>query len=122
MPALLASASLQLFVADHVRKKVDLPLVILEGLAIGLGLVSLDFAPVSEIFDRGEAQGLVAGVRAPTGADPEGLRAAVLEGVRGVAEGRWAPAAQELVRREFSRESMAAGLGALYDELAAARG
>jgi len=122
MPALLASASLQLFVADHVRRKVDLPLVILEGLAIGLGLVSLDFAPVSEIFDRGEAQGLVPGVRAPADADPEGLRAAVLAGVRGVVEGRWAPAAQELVRREFSRESMAAGLGALYDELAAARG
>jgi len=118
MQALMRSTSLQLFVADHVKRKVDLPLVILEGLAIGLGLVSLDFAPLREIFDRGEALGLAAGVRVPVSASPEQLRAAVLEGAKGVAEGRWASPAQELVRREFSRESMAAGYAALYAELA----
>ena len=119
MPALMASASLQLFVADHVRRKVDLPLVILEGLAQGVGLVSLDFAPLSEIFDRGEEQGLMPGVRVALTADAKALRVAVIEGVRGVAEGRFAPAAQELVRREFSSESMAASYAELYSEFAA---
>lgn len=119
MPALMASASLQLFVADHVRRKVDLPLVILEGLAQGIGLVSLDFAPLCEIFDRGEERGLMPGVRVAVTADDDALRAAVIAGVRGVTEGRFAPAAQELVRREFSSESMAASYAALYAELAA---
>ncbi len=119
MPALMASASLQLFVADHVRRKVDLPLVILEGLAQGIGLVSLDFAPLAEIFDRGDEQGLIPGVRVAVTADADALRAAVIEGVRGVAEGRFAPAAQELVRREFSSEAMAASYAALYSEFAA---
>ena len=43
----------------------------------------------------------------------------MIEGARGAAEGRWAPAAQALVEREFSREAMAAAYEALYAELAA---
>ncbi|MEZ4380545.1 MAG: glycosyltransferase [Nannocystaceae bacterium] len=121
MPALLAGASLQLFVAEHVRRKVDLPLVILEGLALGLGLVCLDFAPVSEIFARGAVHGLTPGIKVAADADAEALRAAVIEGARGAAQGRWAAAAQALVAREFSREAMAAAYEALYAELAARR-
>ncbi|MCA9635153.1 MAG: glycosyltransferase family 4 protein [Myxococcales bacterium] len=117
MPGLLASSSLQLFLADHVRRKVDLPLVVLEGLALGVGLVSLDFAPLREIFVRGAEQGLEVGIAVAADADGEALREAVLAGVRGVVAGRWAPAAQALVEREFSREAMAAAHVALYDEL-----
>lgn len=62
MDALLRSVSLQLFVADHVRRKVDLPLVLLEGMARGVGLVSADIAPVREIFVSSQARGLDVGM------------------------------------------------------------
>lgn len=63
MDALLRRVSLQLFVADHVRRKVDLPLVLLEGMARGVGLASLDIAPVREIFTTASEHGLDVGVR-----------------------------------------------------------
>src|SRR5690606_33961430 len=102
-------SSLQLFVADHVRRKVDLPLVLLEGLARGLGLVTVDFAPVAEIFARGRDHGLAPGIAVDPAADAEGWARALIDGAAGAAAGRWAPAARALCAREFSREAMARG-------------
>lgn len=121
LPARLRAASLQLFVADHVRRKVDLPLVLLEGLACGLGLVALRFAPVAEIFARGRDHDLEVGVAVDLAADDaEGWARAVSAAAAGALAGRWAPAAQALCAREFSREAMARGYAALHAELGGA--
>lgn len=117
MPARLGAASLQLFVADHVRRKVDLPLVLLEGLARGVGLVACGFPPVREIFDRGRDHGLAPGVAVDPSADAGAWADAVCEGAAGAESGRWAAAARDLCAREFSREAMARGYSALYAEL-----
>src|SRR5690606_14673866 len=85
LPARLERSSLQLFVADHVRRKVDLPLVLLEGLARGLGLVTVDFAPVAEIFARGRDHGLAPGIAVDPAADAEGWARALIDGAAGAA-------------------------------------
>ncbi len=116
MDALLRSASLQLYLADHTRRKVDLPLVLLEGLARGVGLAALDVAPVSEIFDVAAAEGLDIGLRLPR--DPQAaalqIAAAAVDRVRLCA---WGTAARTLVQRRFSDCGMAADYVALYAEL-----
>lgn len=57
MDALLRSTRAQLFLADHVRRKVDLPLVLLEGMARGVGLISMRGSTVDEIFEAGRRHG-----------------------------------------------------------------
>lgn len=117
MPALLGATSLQLFVADHVRKKVDLPLVLLEGMARGVGLVALDFHPLGEIFTRAAEHGLVPGfagdaasfdqllVRlAEAMADPTTLR-------------RFGADAARLVALEFDQRRMVGQYASLYASL-----
>lgn len=116
MDALLRSASLQLYLADHTRRKVDLPLVLLEGLARGVGLAALDVAPVAEIFDVAGAEGLEVGARLsrdPAAAALEIATAAIDPGrLR-----RWGTAARTLVTRRFSDAGMAARYVELYAEL-----
>ncbi len=116
MDALLRSASLQLYLADHTRRKVDLPLVLLEGLARGVGLAALDVAPVSEIFDVADAEGLAVGLRLPRDPDQAAMAiaAAAIDGGRVRA---WGAAARSLVERRFSAAGMAARHVQLYAEL-----
>lgn len=115
MDALMRRSSLQIFVADHVRHKVDVPLVLLEGLARGLPVVSLTGTPVGEIFAVAAGRRVEAGV--------EVTDVGELLGVLGAAPrwlSRWSAGAAK-VAQEFSLPTMAAQYNALYDELEARR-
>jgi glycosyltransferase involved in cell wall biosynthesis len=115
MDGLLRSASLQVFLADHVHNKVDLPLVLLEGLVRGIGLVALDVAPVHEIFRVGRAQGLEPGQVVDEG----DLGQAIARATGSPALIRqWGASARELANREFTAGRMVRGYEAVYDGLA----
>lgn len=118
MDELMRGCSIQVFAADHVRRKVDLPLAVLEGLARGLPLVALDFEPLSEIFARAEVLELAPGRRVPVDATGEGLA----EAVRQAAASRelllrWSRDARRLIEAAFSVEHMARAYAELYAEL-----
>lgn len=117
MDALLRASSLQLYLADHVRKKVDLPLVLLEGLARGIGLAALDVEPLAEIFELADREQLEVGVRLSP-RDPERaaqtLAAAITDSAR---LRRWGQAARLLAERRFSAARMAARYLELYAAL-----
>jgi glycosyltransferase involved in cell wall biosynthesis len=114
MDAIFERATLQLFLADHVRRKVDLPLVLLEGMARGVPLLTLDVAPVTEIFDCGHEHGLRPGM-AIAAADLVDAVARTLPREDMIAE--WGRAARELVAREFTVDRMVREYARLYDEL-----
>jgi len=117
MDGLLRSCGLQLFLADHVRRKVDLPLVLLEGLARGLGLLTLSFSPVSEILDRGKEHGLEIGMGVDPASGDDALAAALVAACGRAKLSAWRAAAPELVRREFSPQRLAADHRTLYERL-----
>lgn len=77
MDGLLHRCAVQLFVADQVHRRVDLPLVLLEGLAAGLPLVALDRPPVREVFMVAEQRGLAIGARVDGALGPQAVVAAV---------------------------------------------
>jgi glycosyltransferase involved in cell wall biosynthesis len=79
MPALLRSCAIQLFVADEVHRRLDIPLVLLEGLREGLALVALDRAPISELFTTAAGRGREIGARVDPNVGPQGLVKAVHE-------------------------------------------
>jgi glycosyltransferase involved in cell wall biosynthesis len=122
MDALLRSATIQLYIADHVERKVDLPLVLLEGLARGVALCTLDFAPVGEIFARARLHGLQPGL-AVSPRHPQALAVGLAEAMAdpGVLL-RWSADARELVKREFSATRMVSEYDALYDAIGGERG
>jgi glycosyltransferase involved in cell wall biosynthesis len=117
MDALMRRCSLQVFPADHVRRKVDLPLVLLEGMARGLGLVTLDFEPVSEIFDLARGHGLEPGVAVPatTSADLPDTLARAMAAHQTLL--RWGRDAHELIRRELSADGMLRQYEKMYEEI-----
>jgi len=116
--ALLRGASLQLYAADHVRRKVDLPLVLLEGMARGVPVLVVDADPVCELFRVGERHHLHPGQAAP--ADPEAFARAALALCRDDDALRSASAdAATLAAREFSLAPMVRCYGALHDALEA---
>jgi glycosyltransferase involved in cell wall biosynthesis len=117
MDALLRSASLQLYAADHVRRKVDLPLVLLEGLARGVPVVTVDADPVRELFTAGRVHGLAPGAAAP-GA-PEAFARAVAGQCDPSTVSAASAAAAALAAREFSLDPMVRCYGALYAALEA---
>lgn len=111
MDALMRRCSLQIFLADHVRQKVDVPLVLLEGLARGLPVLSVSGTPVGEIF------AVAAGRRVEAGAEVADV--AELLGVMEAAPrwmARWSAGAAK-VAQEFSLPTMVAQHAALYDEM-----
>lgn len=117
MGALRRTTALQVFAADHVTRKVDLPLVLLEGLAEGVPLVALDFAPPNEIFDAARRHGLDIGA-AVAADDPNALELAV----RALLEAperleRAAGDARRLAQLEFSVRVMANRYADLYGQL-----
>ena len=115
---LLRACRFQLYLADHVRKKVDLPLAVLEGMARGLGLVALDFAPLDEVFATAEAHGLDVGERLPVDAPSATLEArfAAILASQGRFE-RWHTDTRRLVEAEFSAGRLARDHRELYDML-----
>ncbi|GEM_PF-1917700 len=118
MGALMQRCALQLFVADAVHRRIDLPLVVLEGLAAGLPLVALDRAPLRELFTVGQAQGLEFGERVDPGLGPQAVVAAVHrlldrpERLLGLSEG-----AVGLASESFSAARMGADYAALHREV-----
>jgi glycosyltransferase involved in cell wall biosynthesis len=117
MDALLRSSSVQLYLADHVRRKVDLPLVLLEGLARGIGLAALDIDPVAEIFELAGHEQLEVGMRL-SASDPERAAQTLVAAVTDSARlRRWGAAARTLAERRFSDTRMAARYLELYSAL-----
>jgi len=114
MGALFRRTALQIFLAEHVARKVDLPLVLLEGLALGVPLIALDVPPVSEIFELGRKHGLCPGLAVAAG-EFEGAIVSAARRAGVLAE--WGRGARELARREFSAERMVAEYARLYDGL-----
>jgi glycosyltransferase involved in cell wall biosynthesis len=109
MDAVLRTSAVQLYLADHVRRKVDLPLVLLEGMARGVGLVALDFAPLSELFAIAKAHSLAPGFMVDP-RDPDRLAsrlaAALVDRETMI---RFGADARDLVRREFTTAAMVRG-------------
>jgi glycosyltransferase involved in cell wall biosynthesis len=118
MRALLRDTALQIFVADHVARKVDLPLVLLEGLAAGVPLVALDFPPLNEVFTLAREHDLDIGrlvaLRDDGAILEETVRAVLTERGFLVRAGKQA---RSLARLEFSLPAMVQRYGALYDAL-----
>ncbi len=115
MDALLRSASLQLYAADHVRRKVDLPLVLLEGLARGVPVVAVDADPVRELYAVAARHDLAVGTAVP--AAPEAFARAVLGLLTPHNLQASSAAAAVLAAREFSLDVMARCYGALHAAL-----
>lgn len=119
MDALYRRSALQLFAATHTRRKVDLPLALLEGLARGVPAAIVDVSPAAEMLRVGHDVGLRAGLAAP--AEPDAFARAVAEVVHGDAVAGWSEAAAALAAREFSLTQMAARYDALYSDLESKR-
>jgi glycosyltransferase involved in cell wall biosynthesis len=119
MDLLLRTASLQLYAADHVRRKVDLPLVLLEGLARGVPVLAVDAEPVRELFTVAARHHLDIGAAVP--AAPEAFARAVLDHLAPEPLQARSAAAAELAAREFSLPTMARCYGALHAALETAR-
>lgn len=115
MDALLRSASLQLYAADHVRRKVDLPLVLLEGMARGVPVLVVDADPVRELLLAGQRVGLAPGIAAP--ADPQAFARAAAALCESPSLPALSAAAAALAAREFSLAAMVRCYGALHDAL-----
>jgi glycosyltransferase involved in cell wall biosynthesis len=123
MHALLRDTALQIFVADHVVRKVDLPLVLLEGLAAGVPLVALDFPPLNEMFALAREHDLTIGRLVALGdcgaALENSVRTALTERGFLVRAGKHA---RELAQLEFSLPAMVRRYGDLYDALESKNG
>ena len=79
MRSLMQRCAMQLFIADKVHRRSDIPLVLLEGLRAGLPLISLDWAPVRELHLAGAAHGREIGARVDPTLGPSGIVRAVHE-------------------------------------------
>ncbi len=116
--ALQRRCSIQLWLADKIHRRLDLPLALLDGLACGLALVTLDRAPLRELFTVAEQRGHDIGSRVDPALGPQALVAAIT----GLSEHpeqllRRSAAAAALVRDTFSSARMAADVAALHREL-----
>ncbi|MCY1012227.1 glycosyltransferase [Nannocystis pusilla] len=119
MDALYRRSALQLFAATHTRKKVDLPLALLEGLARGVPAAIVDVSPAAELLHVGHDAGLRAGLAAP--AEPDAFARAIAEVVHGDTVASWSEHAAALAAREFSLTQMAGRYDALYSDLESKR-
>ena len=123
MAALQRRCAMQLYVADAVHRRPDIPLVVLEGLANGLPLVILDRGPLRELFQVAARHGRELGARVDPGLGPAGLVAAVHDLVARpetlLVRSRDACA---LARESFSAARMGADYAALHREVLAREG
>lgn len=107
MPALLRSAAIQLYLADHARRKVDIPFALLEGMAAGVPVAVVDAPPVAEVLALGDLHGTPAGLRLPAH-DPDAGAEALAELLSRPAElGALGAGARALVCDHFSAQAMA---------------
>lgn len=104
---LVAGASVVLFPVDDLYGKVDLPIAVLEAMALGVPVIALDAGPLAEL------PGLVH-VRA----DSDGLGRQCIELLRDSRRhAELAHEAREVVEARYRPEQAAAAYQALYDEL-----
>ena len=119
MRALLRRCAIQLFVADKIHRRPDIPLVLLEGLHQGLPLVTLDWAPIRELHVVADQRGRTIGARVDPTLGPTGIVRAVHDLIEHpetlVAMSHDALA---LAREAFSAARMGADYAALHRELA----
>lgn len=115
MDALYRRSAVQLYAATHTRRKVDLPLALLEGLARGVPAAIVDVSPAAELLTVGRELGLSAGLAVP--AAPDAFARAVADLVRGDTVPACSDAAAALAVRAFSLSQMASRYDALYTDL-----
>lgn len=116
--ALAGRCAIQLWLADKVHRRVDIPLALLDGLAHGLVLVTLDRAPIREVFEVAERHGRQIGARVDPALGPGAVvaaMAALIERPERLLHG--SSDAASLVRDSFSSARMAADVAALHREL-----
>ncbi len=65
LPARLERAAVQLYLADHARRKVDLPFALLEGMAAGVPVAVVDAQPVAELVTLGDRHGTAGALALP---------------------------------------------------------
>lgn len=110
-------AALQLYLASHARKKVDIPFVLIEGMARGVPVAVLDAPPVGELLTLGRRQDLEVGLSL----DPKRFREssdeipALLRDAARVQ--RLGDAARQLASDRFSAAEMAASYRRHYEDL-----
>lgn len=118
MRTLLRRCAIQLFIADKIHRRLDIPLVLLEGLREGLATVALDRAPIRELFGVAAMRGREIGARVDPTLGPSGVVKALHE----LAERPetllvMSHDAAGLVRDSFSAARMGADYAALHREL-----
>jgi hypothetical protein len=116
MDQLLRTTALQLYLADHARRKVDLPLVLLEGMARGVGLAALGAPPVAEIFAVAGQEGLRVGLELAHGGDDPQPHALALAAALVDREAllRFGADARRLIERRFTTDRMARAYVDIY--------
>ena len=112
MPTLLGSVDAVVLPVDTLYAKVDIPLVVLEGMALGIPAV------VSDLPALGELAGLGEGVRLVPQSDSEALARALTDLVdKPAALKRGGTGARRTVQQHFSLEGMIAQYESLYAEV-----
>ncbi len=117
MNALFERAAFQLFLSDHLHKKVDIPFVLLEGFARGLGLIALDIGPIAELFELAAEEKLDIGTLIPLeekNSLPEKIISALQEKQRRT---QWSFDAMTLVQRHFWAVKMAEKYEKFYNDI-----
>lgn len=118
--ALARRCAIQLWVADKIHRRLDLPLALLEGLASGLALVAVDRGPIREVFTVAEQRGRNIGALVDPALGPGALAAAIITLIeRPELILRVSEDAAALTRETFSSARMAADVAALHRELLA---
>ena len=119
LPHRISRAALQLFFDESVPRKVDLPLVLLESLALATPLIIAAADPVREIFQLASRHGLEVGAEIARTDDPAIFAqevATVLHRRLPDLE-RWRKDARTLYEREFTANAMANAYETLYCQL-----
>jgi glycosyltransferase involved in cell wall biosynthesis len=110
---LMAVCTVQIFPADSVNERMDMPRVLLEGMAEGLATVVANKAPFEEVVEPGGAIGV------PT-MQPVTIAAAVLDLLRDPKRrSALATAGRQLVESRFSIARVAERYESLYDRVLA---
>jgi len=116
MPALLGRAAIQLYLADHARRKVDIPFALLEGMAAGVPVAVIDALPVAELWTLGERQGRQGCLRL-SARDPRAAAEALAELATRPAElATLGAGARALVCEHFTADAMARQYQREHDE------
>ncbi len=117
MNALFDSAAIQLYLATHAKKKVDIPFVLLEGMARGVPLAIVRAEPVSELLDVAARESQDVGI----GLDAKNFADSVTELISLLDDGerlqRQSDAARALCASHFSAAAMARNYRRHYEEL-----